>query len=138
MRAQALLTATIFQHSLRIRVIAEVPNSASPQVSPPVSEAVNPAGDTSVPAAEETTPTEEPAGTTDAKVNFAGRLNNLVTSDLENILAGLREVVEAGEHYQFLFSNTLLIELGVEVLVPPLMILLAMGFLYAILGWRRV
>jgi hypothetical protein len=96
--AQALLTATIFQHSLRIRVIAEVPKSASSQVSISVTEAVNPVGDASVLPAEETTPTEEPAGTTDAKVNFAGRLNNLVTSDLENILAGLREVIEAGEH----------------------------------------
>ncbi|KAL0579441.1 hypothetical protein V5O48_002547 [Marasmius crinis-equi] len=140
-RAQAIITQLVFEHSLRIRVKAEAPDS--PANVPATSE--SPTGyssETETEGSVEGTVVDHSRATTvqggsedstsslkDAKKNekkaesaptsdssnLVGKINNLVTTDLDNIV----------ETRDFLFV----------VLYVPVQIALAIVFLYVVLGW---
>ncbi|KAF4617689.1 hypothetical protein D9613_006261 [Agrocybe pediades] len=102
-RTEALLTQLVFEHSLRIRLKAEVPDD-------------NPGGADDADDANQG-PKEAP-GKEDHGANLIGKINNLVTSDLNNITEGRDFLVVA--------------------LFVPLEITAAMFYLYHILGWSSV
>lgn len=85
-QGEALLTELIFEHSLRIRPVNDAHRAA------------------------------EDEGNEDPDRNIVGRLNNLVTTDLANVMA-------AKDFFE-LFVQT------------PVQIVLCVVFLYVVLGWR--
>ncbi|THU88444.1 P-loop containing nucleoside triphosphate hydrolase protein [Dendrothele bispora CBS 962.96] len=146
-RAQAIITQLVFEHSLRIRVKAEVPESsktansspstpdAASLVDGPSASSLNEDG-TTVHSASSTE--EETLGANSASVvskdtqgkgkkeeknkeptsdssNLVGKINNLVTTDLENIIEGR----------DFLFAFVYI----------PVQITLCIIFLYIVVGW---
>ncbi|KIP05211.1 hypothetical protein PHLGIDRAFT_534835 [Phlebiopsis gigantea 11061_1 CR5-6] len=137
-RTQAIFTSLIFDHALRIRFKAEAPGnsdvgetpavrSSSPTDSGADTDTVATADASVSEAATVVAPASEQAKDdkkdTDEKgaeknENLVGKLNNLVTSDLENITEGR----------DFLFI----------VLFIPLLAILSMLFLYAVLGWSSI
>ncbi|KAG6872990.1 hypothetical protein C0995_004366 [Termitomyces sp. Mi166 len=92
---EAILTQLILQHALRVRIVAEGK-----------SESVTMEG------------SGQSAAAADAAKNLMGRMNNLISSDLQAITRG-------SEFMQVFFFS-------------PFMVLLCVGFLYTILGWRYV
>ncbi|KAI0753285.1 P-loop containing nucleoside triphosphate hydrolase protein [Daedaleopsis nitida] len=93
-RYQAIITELLLQHALRIRVMSETSE-----------------GD------EEATATGGVAsGVADGKGHLVGRLNNLITIDLENIKNG----------------NMAWLQLFVKI---PVLVSLSIAFIYNILGW---
>lgn len=131
---QAVITELVFEHALRIRMKEDrsgSKKSSSAPVTPDSASAVTVTGQVDNAAesiAEDTdatpTPSEEttPAPTAkseeeeDANSNLVGKINNLISSDLENI--------------------TDLTELPMVVVYTPLKIGLSIWFLYVLLGWR--
>ena len=96
-RLQAVLTAIVFDHALRIRLVAEQADAGTSRSASPADSAAESDDATlraSTPQGKPDGPTQAAAGKTAAS-NLAGRLNNLVTSDLENIGAG-REFLFVG------------------------------------------
>jgi len=93
-RTQAILTQLVFEHSLRIRVKAEIPDSGSAEVGE-TQGAVVPQSELESDSAAANTETSaipgdvtqanKPSGDTE---NLIGKINNLVTSDMENISNG--------------------------------------------------
>ncbi|KAJ3985397.1 hypothetical protein F5890DRAFT_1510435 [Lentinula detonsa] len=149
-RTQAIITQLVFEHSLRIRVKAETPDSgktlkisSSPEALTPDSASVHEGtvdgSETvhSVSPSEIESPTvhsssasvssgngqdkkktkksEEDEQPTSDTNNLVGKINNLVTTDLDNIIDGR----------DFLFV----------LIYIPVQIVLCMVFLYAVLGW---
>ncbi|KAJ6598427.1 P-loop containing nucleoside triphosphate hydrolase protein [Mycena vulgaris] len=86
-RVESIITQLIFEHALRIRYKSETPADPSKGTGPPPR----------------------------AGQNLVGKLNNLVTSDLQNI-------TEAKD-FMLLFVNL------------PIQLILCIWFLYAVLGW---
>jgi hypothetical protein len=89
-RVEAIITQLIFEHALRIRFKSET--SADPSKDATLSSR--------------------------AGQNLVGKLNNLVTSDLQSITEG--------KDFMLLFVNL------------PIQLVLCIWFLYAVLGWRCV
>ncbi|KAJ7596700.1 hypothetical protein C8J56DRAFT_294246 [Mycena floridula] len=138
-RAEAILTQLVFEHSLRIRVKAETadgPKGGSASSSAPVTpdstsvieqEGSNNTADTETLHSTEATVTVSSSSTVKGKPkdkdteeskagsNLVGKINNLVTTDLGNII----------EARDFLFM----------VLYIPAQISLCIWFLYVVLGW---
>lgn len=80
-------------------------------------------------------PTKEAgAKVTAESANLVGKINNLVTTDLGNIVEA-RDFLSFGERD---YSNYLRLALIAVVIYIPLQVILCMWFLYAILGWRCV
>ncbi|KNZ71686.1 ATP-binding cassette transporter abc4 [Termitomyces sp. J132] len=96
---EAILTQLILQHALRIRIVAE--GKSEPTTA-----------ETSVPAQSQS------ATAVDATKNLVGRMNNLISADLQAITRG-------SEFMQVFFFG-------------PFMVLLCVGFLYTILGWSAL
>ncbi|KAF9564162.1 P-loop containing nucleoside triphosphate hydrolase protein [Agrocybe pediades] len=135
-RIQAVLTQLVFEQSLRMRVKAEMPSDASiPSASellvvganevvptPSLSDTQQPDDVISTPSTAQVlsvvsapVPAKKSAG--DAE-NLIGKINNLVSSDLDTIVEGTD-----------LFSLPLFI---------PLQIILSIVFLYKVLGWSAI
>ncbi|KAJ7578610.1 P-loop containing nucleoside triphosphate hydrolase protein [Mycena floridula] len=107
---ESIITQLVFEHSLRIRVKADVPESkAASTPGTPTDETV--ADD----AASTTSSTKTKAPAPVATGNLIGKLNNLVTTDLENI-SFAREFLRS-----FLYV--------------PFSIFTGVYFLYLLLGW---
>ncbi|KDR83119.1 hypothetical protein GALMADRAFT_238944 [Galerina marginata CBS 339.88] len=138
-RTQAILTELVFEHSLRIRFKAETgeggrtPSAAATPAQTPDNRSI--AGSSSEDDESQSVRTEtsaakgkgkaEPApvavpSATDAKKkdNLVGKINTLVTVDLDNI------------------TNSK--DILMLVLQVPLELTLAVGFLYVILGWSAI
>ncbi|KAH0581470.1 hypothetical protein H2248_012549 [Termitomyces sp. 'cryptogamus'] len=127
---EAILTQLILQHALRIRVVAEgkselvantgthtpVPSTgqscSSSGVSSPQPETES--GTTAV-ASESDTKAVPAAASADAQKSLVGRMNNLISSDLQTI-------TKASEFMQVFVAG-------------PIMVILCIAFLYTILGW---
>ncbi|PCH35071.1 hypothetical protein WOLCODRAFT_145639 [Wolfiporia cocos MD-104 SS10] len=121
-QTEAIITQLVFDHALRIRVKSDA-EGASPPATPDSASAVAPAPGADADRAEETSGAADRAGAeagtqADTGKNLAGRINNLVTTDLENILNG--------RDFPFLF---------VEI---PLQLVLSTWFLYSLLGWSAL
>ncbi|KAI0801943.1 hypothetical protein BC629DRAFT_1591605 [Irpex lacteus] len=95
-RTESIVTSLILDHALRIRLKAETHRASDSE------------GRTESEPEEATKKARE-------KDNFIGRINNLITSDLDNIVNGR----------DFLFL----------VISAPLHIIIGMWFLYVVLGW---
>lgn len=67
--------------------------------------------------------------------NFMGRINNLATSDQENIIGACDDLLGASEHSTLMLQERRVTNLY-QVLLPILAVSSALVFLYAILGWR--
>ncbi|KAI0351013.1 multidrug resistance-associated ABC transporter [Trametes cingulata] len=106
-RTEALVTELLFTHALRIRVKSETSSSSS-------------ARDES-PSAAAGTSDAAPATTAEAPKNdvLVGKLNNLITSDLDNITDGNKQLLLA-------------------IIQVPLKIAVAIAFMYSILGWSAL
>ncbi|KAF8956143.1 P-loop containing nucleoside triphosphate hydrolase protein [Flammula alnicola] len=140
-RLEAIFTQLVLQHALRIRVVAETKDepststttstaapsiagtsSAAPSIADSGS-ATSPsemAETVSVPAEpqkKKSAPAGPPAEA-DAGKSLVGRMNNLISSDLQT-------VGKASEFMQLFLAG-------------PLMVLLTIGFLYTILGWSAL
>ena len=111
-RTEALLTELIFEHSLRIRLKANVSDG-------------NPPNGKAAPGPEKL-----------ASKDFMGKLNNHVTTDLANII-GAKDFLIICEflrrtHY-FRQKST---QRCLPVLHVPISLALSVIFLYKVLGWR--
>lgn len=121
--AESVITQLVFEHALRMRVIAETSEtspSAAAVVGSPSTGSTTPAsgGGASTPSSTRTSEQKPHKSQQNNGRNFVGRINNLVTTDLGNITDA---------------RNFLLITFYL-----PLQIVLAVIFLYAVLGWRCV
>ncbi|KAJ4000261.1 hypothetical protein F5050DRAFT_1804229 [Lentinula boryana] len=149
-RTQAIITQLVFEHSLRIRVKAETPDSgknlkisSSPEALTPDSASIHEGTVDGSETVHSVSPSEIESTTvhsssasvssgngqdkkkpkksqeddkpTSNMNNLVGKINNLVTTDLDNILDGR----------DFLFL----------LIYIPVQIVLCMVFLYAVLGW---
>ncbi|VDB87410.1 unnamed protein product [Peniophora sp. CBMAI 1063] len=98
-RIEAIFTSLVFEHALRIRPSADTGSTEAPSHEGSVDgDAASTSGDTSTKSR-----------------NLAGKLNNLISTDLNNITLG-KEVM-------------------MLVFYAPLMTAFAIWFLYVILGW---
>lgn len=135
---EAIFTQLILQHALRIRVVAEsktdvststttstrVPSVAETSTAAPSVAELSPetppsetADTVSIPAESETKAAPgRPLDEADGGKSLVGRMNNLISSDLQTI-------GRASEFMQVFLAG-------------PVMILLTIGFLYTVLGWR--
>lgn len=135
-RAQALLTELVFEHSFRIRFKAETPANGSSSVSEGsgdgdqsnsmASKGKARMGDTSA-----IPPTRK-------KDNLVGKVNTLVTVDVDNILSATDFLVLCAYNGFSQAGHCLLIHGGTycAVLQVPMEIVIAVTFLYVVLGWR--
>ncbi|KAI0703637.1 hypothetical protein BC835DRAFT_1262769 [Cytidiella melzeri] len=134
-RTEAIITSLVFDHALRIRLKAEADEKSKPAAaeSAPSSTPGSDAKGSNTPetgstheedetntvhsrsATAASTATAATSATTTTKGNFMGKVNNLVTSDLDNITNGR----------DFLFL----------IMSAPLHLALGMCFLYVVLGW---
>ncbi|KAF7968577.1 hypothetical protein HWV62_30063 [Athelia sp. TMB] len=122
-KSEAILTQLIYDHALRIRMKADASGTvedAEPAL--PLGVVVGsgePSGDTGAECLTQTEPTNssesQPHKEKPSSINIVGRLNNLVTTDIQSITAG---------------RDWLL-----PVLYIPLQVILSITFLYWILGW---
>ncbi|KAF9462732.1 P-loop containing nucleoside triphosphate hydrolase protein [Collybia nuda] len=113
---EAILTQLILQHALRIRVVAEGV-SETPSSTNPTTPASDRCEITST-----STPTQPstpiPSVTAKAGKSLVGRMNNLISSDMQAISQGFK---------------------CLQILVTgPILILSSMGFLYTIMGWSAL
>ncbi|KAF9029722.1 hypothetical protein BDZ89DRAFT_1065204 [Hymenopellis radicata] len=127
--AEALLTQLTFEHSLRIRMKAATPES-TPSSTPSLSVAGSDSDDTvhdgSSTSSDNTTASEETATAKPASApvehsdtsNLVGKINNLVTTDLENIVSAR----------DFLLT----------VVYIPMEVALCIVFLYNVIGWSAL
>ncbi|KAF9021407.1 P-loop containing nucleoside triphosphate hydrolase protein [Hymenopellis radicata] len=134
-RCQAILTELVFEHALRIRVVAdsaspapadeeETKNGADSDNAAIESESNSesaPSEDTTLQASSSSTKSKASSKTApsspaqDEVKNLVGRINNLVTTDMSNIVWGLHTIR--------------------EVVYTPLNVIFCIGFLYVVLGW---
>ncbi|KAG8764714.1 hypothetical protein FRC12_007931 [Ceratobasidium sp. 428] len=141
---EGMLTQLLFEHSLRIRMIAETSTSTNPsQKSSKIGTPKGDLGSTSrdeqdftathvaelsdaqtLVASTSAIPTgkddvENPeAGNQDDNSNLVGKINNLMSTDLKNITEGV----------DFLYV----------ILYAPLQVIISVVFLYQILGWSAI
>ncbi|KAG6906813.1 hypothetical protein DXG01_011997 [Tephrocybe rancida] len=128
---EAILTQLILQHALRIRIVAEgKPDPAvitgTSTVAASIAESTSRAGSRAsspAPQSETTTIAPEPESSPintdpDASKSLVGRMNNLISSDLQAI-------TKAAEFLQLFFA-------------APIMVVLCVAFLYTILGWSAL
>jgi hypothetical protein len=139
---EAIFTQLVLQHALRIRVLAETKaepststttSTAAPSIAgtstagssindsdsatSPATSPAETAETVSVSAKPETKPAPaDPLVEADPGKSLVGRMNNLISSDLQT-------VGKASEFMQVFFTG-------------PVMVLLTIGFLYTVLGWR--
>ncbi|KAF8308373.1 P-loop containing nucleoside triphosphate hydrolase protein, partial [Clavulina sp. PMI_390] len=111
-RTEGIITQLLFEHALRIRVNEDVKSGAT--------DGPTPASVVTGKTASSSTSTNMPKSAAKAKLDSAtstlvGRINNLISSDLEHIVEGR--------------------ELPYILIHIPLKIILSMWFLYLILGW---
>jgi hypothetical protein len=146
-RTEAILTQLIFEHALRIRMKSDAGESKGKEDSPSTGEGSSPTTSaTEISTASEDNSSSD-SGTlraqeadsisTDAQkktestskatlasskkpdaINLVGKINNLVTTDLQNIISAC--------------------EFGMLVVYIPIEVVLCIAFLYAVLGWRCV
>ncbi|KAF8803422.1 multidrug resistance-associated ABC transporter [Phlegmacium glaucopus] len=109
---ESLLTQLVFEHSLRIRLKAEGPTEDGPSESQSVEGSTMSEDDTE---SDTTSSTKGEGKKGKNRKNLIGRINTLVTVDLENV----------GAAKDFLM-------VGLQV---PLELCLAVIFLYVVLGW---
>ncbi|KAL4247270.1 ATP-binding cassette transporter C [Abortiporus biennis] len=132
----SLLTQLIFDHSLRIRVKAETSNASLPAETSPSTAVATPdsasATDVPIPGSSAAESDSTSAASSKAKdtpsdavpekekgdSNLVGKINNLVTADINNI--------QGGQNVLFAIFET------------PLQIVLSLIALYKILGWSVV
>ena len=178
-RIQGLLTQLVFEHSLRIRMKAEVsghkPSSqASTPSTPSIAEESSPTADNAseyghpVRDENETQTSSSPTmmassreasqstltgsikgkgrgdsedahtpkkHTRDAK-NLMGRINNLVSSDLDAIVDGVDFLTVGMTIFRNLIHDDRVFTVYTTVLFVPLQIILSVIFLSNVLGWR--
>jgi hypothetical protein len=163
-RVSAIITQLVFEHALRIRVKAETPSSpkATPAVTPEarsesttpdnvsvvdnnVSETVSGSGEEN---GQSTTSSGKQKGEFPASIagdddsedarkssNLVGKMNNLVSTDLENIVDG-RDILLLGPSFVHISPKYFLTSLPPRAaLYLPLQLVLCIWFLYGILGW---
>lgn len=121
-RTEGIITQLIFEHALRIRMTEDAEASSNGSVSE-LAQVVTPASTLAeeLPVASESDVPTTNVSNSDSKPSsstLVGRINNLISSDLDNILAGR--------------------ELPSILIFFPLKIGLSIWFLYVILGWRWV
>ncbi|KZV63837.1 P-loop containing nucleoside triphosphate hydrolase protein [Peniophora sp. CONT] len=106
-RAEAILTQLIFEHALRLRVKSETASAPDSSVAP------NPDGE----ATTEQNVGSEAKGQSGKQKddNFVGRINNLVTTDLQSIVNGR--------------------DFTLIIVYVPVTIATSLYFLYVLLGW---
>ena len=114
----------VLEHALRIRMKAEVSSAKHKPAS--VSAERNSAADADTPKPNRA-----------ANVNLAGRVNNLVTTDLYNVIWG-RDFVLIGKFRRNIMCKRSISILFVIVVQGPLVIGLSIYFLYRILGERCI
>ena len=107
MRTEGLITQLVFEHSLRIRLKAQVAGDSEAE------ERVRKASD-----------------------NLTGRIHNLVTTDLGNLVRG-KDFLFIGM-YNIISNEFLVANIRFTALFVPLEFSLCMTFLYQVLGWRCV
>ncbi|CAE6467389.1 unnamed protein product [Rhizoctonia solani] len=125
-RAEAIITQILFEHSLRIRMIAGVANKAAGTSDVASERTVTEGGESTVVTGEPTTavPDTSSASTKgekqadDEASNLIGKINNLMSTDLGNIVEGR----------DFIFL----------IVFPPIQITCSALLLYWILGWSAV
>jgi len=132
-RLEALVTQLLFEHSLRLRFKANESNTSAPSSEEPSSDSVS----------EDQTVAESETASTKGKdspnseqneddgKNLVGRLNTLITVDLDNV-GSARDFLILGERLYFSQSCR---PNHVLVLQLPIQTGLALTFLYQILGW---
>lgn len=119
----------MFEHALRIRLSEERSTKSAPSSVPsPDPLSLVAAEDSPAPQDADTSPSTQ--STTTAPVtetkpeseqeasNLIGKINNLITSDLNNI--------------------TMMTELAYVTIYAPLKVIISIWFLYSLLGWRLV
>ena len=104
-RVEAFITSLVFDHALKTRVKAETSGAATP------------------------------GKPSDKRSNIHGRIHNLVTSDLTNIVRG-RQIMLTGKQLDGLSSPYY--SHSHVVVSAPVEIGLSGWFLYSLLGWRFV
>ncbi|KAF9809990.1 hypothetical protein IEO21_07182 [Rhodonia placenta] len=129
-RVEALVTQLVFTHALRMRVKSEVSETPAPQASTASTVAPDDEGTSSAPGvqnastnntkgkqrASSNAPKQAQLGTASQRSkNFVGRINNLITTDLQSLATG-RDVLH-------LF------------VMVPVQTFLCVWFLYSVLGW---
>ncbi|CEL54793.1 ATP-binding cassette transporter abc4 OS=Schizosaccharomyces pombe (strain 972 / ATCC 24843) GN=abc4 PE=3 SV=1 [Rhizoctonia solani AG-1 IB] len=129
-RAEAIITQAIFEHSLRLRMTSEVPGKASGTSDVASERTVAEGGEacvshtpegsesTAVAAGTDSTGTKGNEPVDDSESNLIGKINNLMSTDLGNIVEGR----------DFLFLVTYV----------PFEIVCSAILLYWILGWSAV
>ncbi|KAI0693031.1 hypothetical protein BC835DRAFT_1520746 [Cytidiella melzeri] len=129
---EAIITSLVFDHALRIRLKAETDEKKEtgtttlaiqkvlrpPATSTTAATVVAPSTPSNTAGGSEDATKESEKDTTKVKSNLMGKINNLVTSDLSNIVNG--------RHFLFI------------VLSAPLQLAFGMWFLYAVLGWSSL
>lgn len=119
-RVEAILTQLVFEHSLRIRLKAETSGSGASSKD----EIASAASDLS-----QTTPKEAESD------NLIGKINNLVTIDIENITEARDFILICPLFISFRSS---FVANNVTVWYGPIQLIFAVFFLYTLLGWRYV
>lgn len=144
-QADAILTSLIYDHALRIRMKAEVSDSAVGAGVGVGTGAANigvegPSRDADaarLAQAQSALPAESQSskdGDNHSGSNIVGRLNNLVTTDIQTITRGRDWLLPGAVHRYFDISAFTLADV-VPVLYIPLQVILSITFLYYILGW---
>ncbi|KAF9469432.1 hypothetical protein BDZ94DRAFT_1303901 [Collybia nuda] len=120
-RLEAIFTQLILQHTLRMCIVTEGASEGPGFTSAPPSQAGESGRweiiSSSAIATANPTPTP-PSGASTARTSVVGRMNNLITSDIQ-------AVVQGAEFVQVFFAG-------------PILITLPMCFLYTILGWSAL
>ncbi|KAF8308383.1 hypothetical protein DL93DRAFT_2100728 [Clavulina sp. PMI_390] len=129
-RTEGIITQLLFEHALRIRVVDGTSNDSTAEVATPsIASHIQTNNDSAVNStyssdtlregeAPELIPSDLPAAPADSHAtasNFVGRINNLISSDLDSIVQAR--------------------ELPYILIYVPLKIALSTWFLYVILGW---
>jgi len=160
-RTQGILTELVFEHSLRIRFKAESSGGEGRTPSPSTAVTPAPGSDTASVESETTTGSndgqsstafsesssaakgkgkadpapEESAKEAKKKDNLIGKINTLVTVDVDNI-TNAKDILMLGQCHLAFIQLALVVDVIFTVLQVPLELSLAVAFLYTVLGWR--
>ena len=120
MRMEALIRQLVFEHGFRVRIMKAAEDSKDNGYGQSVDSKQGSTGDLK------------------HGDNLIGKINNLVTTDLANIVEA-RDFLSLGTHiYSFMGFFFFLDFLFYSVLLAPLVIIICLVFLYQVLGWRYV
>ena len=155
-RTQGILTQLVFEHSLRIRFKAEgsgdrpaTSAAVTPAETPETRSIAEGAGEEADAQSVRTESTaaskgkakagpEPPAAEPKKKDNLVGKINTLVTVDLDNIIGG-KDFLMCGKYQRRKFFNIRSsAKLPPIVLQVPVELGVSIVFLYIVLGWRSV